>query len=123
MQYVGQHEKNYKSTEEFNLRLAVWHKRDMAIKEHQKNATRNFEMGHNHLSDWLDSEVKGMLGYRQVKRDPARLMRTSHINTEQLPVAVDWRNHNAVTGVKDQGQCGSCWAFATSAILEGAHAV
>jgi C1A family cysteine protease len=40
-----------------------------------------------------------------------------------LPSAVDWRNHNAVTPVKNQAHCGSCWAFATSAILEGAEAI
>jgi len=39
-------------------------------------------------------------------------------SVDQLPTSVDWRESGIVTAVKDQGHCGSCWAFASTAVVE-----
>lgn len=46
-----------------------------------------------------------------------------HIDVKDLPTYIDWRITGIVTDVKNQGSCGSCWAFATVASLEGLHAL
>lgn len=108
------------SPEEEKYRLTVFTQNYNKIQSHP--ATSSYTLGENQFMILTNQEFKQTyLGLKGQK--PAMSVYDQHVNTEVSASSVDWRTKGDVQKVKDQGQCGSCWAFSTVASLESVSAV
>jgi len=115
-----QFERTYKAgEEEFELRLRIFEDNLRYITEYNAKQT-GVTLGLNAFADLSHEEFKSSrLGYsynpaaRQLKSTGA--FRYANV---AAPDAIDWREKNAVTPIKNQGQCGSCWAFSATEAIE-----
>lgn len=117
--YLAKYGKSYGTKEEFQYRLQQYKKNMAAIAHHNSNNANTFTLAPNKFADYTPAEYKRLLGYKRVPKNGL----FAELDTENIPDSVDWRTKGAVTKVKDQGQCGSCWAFSTTGALEGRDAI
>jgi len=94
------------------------------VAEHNSKGL-SYVLGHNKYSD-LSSEEFYMtkLGYTaSAKKGAVSTAPVHKSNSKDIPQSIDWFTKGAVTPIKDQGGCGSCWAFSAVGAIEGAYAV
>uniref|UniRef100_A0A7S3NAA7 Uncharacterized protein n=1 Tax=Euplotes harpa TaxID=151035 RepID=A0A7S3NAA7_9SPIT len=142
MDFVATYKKSYANSWEFEARYQIFKDNYQRIRDHNLNADMiGFDLRINQFGDLSQEEFKqkyltltpprrGHHGRHQEKPfapkkrfSDVSFFETKHNPLRDLPKEVDWRTTGKVQSVKDQGQCGSCWAFSAIGAMESAVAI
>jgi len=118
----------YSSIEEYNAKYEIFEKNFASISEVQSLHNTNeasFEFGVSPFMDMTPEDFKAK--YLNLNVNQLKKLKFLHEHNvlaakgSDAPAGHDWREHGAVSDVKNQGSCGSCWAFSAMGNVEGQY--
>ncbi|KAL5562446.1 hypothetical protein UlMin_032193 [Ulmus minor] len=125
--WLVRHGKAYNALGEKEKRFEIFKDNLRFVDEHNKE-NRTYKVGLNRFADLTNEEFRAIyLGAKMDRKGKLSGSRKSDRYAfragDKLPESVDWRKEGAVPPVKDQGSCGSCWAFSTIGAVEGINKI
>lgn len=125
--FLKEHRKSYTSGKDYEQRKQVFEQTLLKVKAHNEE----YKAGHhtwwaamNYLADYTPEEYARL---RSTKYSPSQHPMVSlasvHEQAAANPPSIDWREKGAVTAVKNQGDCGSCWAFSAAESVESHYQI
>ncbi len=115
--------KIYKNAIEENLRKQIFANNLKLINDHNtdfNNGESTFTLEINKFADWTIDEFMIYVN-KGLKKIPVRNESRNglfNLNKQNIPLSIDWRDELIINPIKDQGQCGSCWAFSAVGVIE-----
>ncbi|KAJ3425539.1 hypothetical protein M0812_27984 [Anaeramoeba flamelloides] len=129
--FKTKHNKDYQDHEEEMTRFEIFHQNTLKIEKHNRENPNSFKMAHNRFSDQNMNEIyrtwtNGMAHnniFPTYDEATSKLMKEyqRQFRDDQIPDSFNWIDYGAVSPVKDQIVCGSCWSFSTTGVIESAN--
>ena len=108
---------------EVDTRFRIFRSNLRNITRHNSDCNQTFTMGINQFSDLTADEFQSKYVRGSFSSLGSYGCQSFSSSSVSVPDVIDWRSLGAVTSVKDQGQCGSCWTFSATGAVEGAWAI
>jgi cathepsin H len=117
------YEKDTTNLADVMQRFSVFKSKAQNVFAHNQDKTQSWKKGINAWSDLTDAEFETVYPTMMSQECSATNTQAFLGTDENLPETKDWRDCGIVSPVKDQGSCGSCWAFSTSGTFESHYAI